>query len=336
MGFAPTTVSLPKLPVQRRHLERTILALAQSALRPLAVFAQRLWQHRVLFDVFQTCPMPNSPPSARRPSGRHPNPVVRTIALAQPLQWLGRAWHDLTRCGWVSLLHGVVAAVGGALMLLLAHQHFWLLAGAFSGFLLVAPILATSLYALSFALERGEQPRFDMVLRTWLNWRNGQLHPWTATHWRLMQFGVLLAAAGTAWVLVSAGLITLLAPVPIATPLDFITHVVLAKQGFLFELWLALGGILVAPIFASAVTTIPLLLDRNVSIKAAVATSWQVVLANPIALALWGALIMGLTLLGFATLLVGLVLVLPLLGHASWHAYRDLLDVSGVPKWEQR
>jgi uncharacterized membrane protein len=262
--------------------------------------------------------------------------MVRTVALAQPLQWLVRAWRDLTRCGWVSLAHGVAAAVGGGLMLLLAHQHFWLLAGAFSGFLLVAPILATSLYALSCALERGDKPSFDMVLRTWLNWRNGQLHAWTATHWRLMQFGVLLAAAGTAWVLVSAGLITLLAPAPIATPLDFITHVVLAKQGFLFELWLGLGGVLVAPIFASAVTTIPLLLDRDVSIKAAVATSWQVILANPFSMALWGALIMVLTLLGFATLLLGLVLILPLLGHASWHAYRDLLDVSGLPEREQR
>jgi uncharacterized membrane protein len=280
--------------------------------------------------------MPHSPPSAPGPSGHSPNAIVRTVTLAQPVQWLGRAWHDLTRCGWVSLLHGVAAALGGALMLLLAHQHFWLLAGAFSGFLLVAPILATSLYALSCALERGVKPSFDMVLKTWLNWHSGQLHPWTATHWRLMQFGVLLAAAGTAWVLVSAGLITLLAPVPIATPMDFITQVMLAKQGFLFELWLALGGILVAPIFASAVTTIPLLLDRNVTIKAAVATSWQVILANPIPMALWGALIMVLTLLGFATLLVGLVLLLPLLGHASWHAYRDLLDVSGLPEREQR
>ncbi len=280
--------------------------------------------------------MPNSPPSARGPSGHAPNALVRSIELLQPLQWLGRGWRDLRRCGWVSLLHGAVMAVVGGMLLLLAHQHFWLLAGAFSGFLLVAPILATSLYALSCALERGEQPRFELVLRTWLNWRNGQLQPWSGTHWRLMQFGLLLAAAGTAWVLLSAGLITLLAPMPITTPPDFITHVVLAQKGYLFELWLGLGGVLVAPIFASTVVTIPLLLDREVSIKVAVATSWQVILVNPIPLALWGALIMLLTLLGFASLLLGLVLVLPLLGHASWHAYRDLLDVSGLPEREQR
>jgi uncharacterized membrane protein len=84
------------------------------------------------------------------------------------------------------------------------------------------------------------------------------------------------------------------------------------------------------------VVTIPLLLDRQVSVKTAVATSWQVILANPIVMALWGGLIMVLTLLGFTFVLLGLVLVLPVLGHASWHAYRDLLDVSALPERESR
>jgi len=261
---------------------------------------------------------------------------VRSIDLAQPLTWLRRGWIDMLRSGWVSLLHGALMALFGAALLWLARGHFWLLAGAFSGFLLVAPILATSLYALSCAAERGEPASLAIVLKTWLNWRDGRFAPWSIHHWRLMQFGVLLAAAGTAWVLISAGLISVLAPQPIVTPQDFINHVVLAQEGFLFELWLALGGILVAPIFASTVTTVPLLLDRDVGIQAAVASSWQVVLGNPFAMALWGGLIMLLTLLGFASALLGLVLVVPLLGHASWHAYRDLLDVSALPAREQR
>ena len=61
-------------------------------------------------------------------------------------------------------------------------------------------------------------------------------------------------------------------------------------------------------------------------------TSWQAVLTNPVPLALWAALIMVLTLLGLGTLLLGLVVVLPLLGHASWHAYRDLVDASPLPE----
>jgi uncharacterized membrane protein len=263
-------------------------------------------------------------------------PLVRKIGIAQPFNWLARGWHDIRQCGWVSLAHGVVMAAIGGVMLLVAHDRFWLLAGAFSGFLLVAPVLATSLYALSRALEQGEPTGLGVILKTWLNWHDRQFNKWDDGYWTLVQFGVLLALAGTAWVLISATLITLMAPAPITNPMAFIEHVVLARDGFLFELWLALGGVLVAPIFASTVITIPLLLDRQISLKSAIVASWQVVLENPLPMALWGALIMSLTLLGFGLALFGLVILVPLLGHASWHAYRDLLDVSAVPRWEKR
>ena len=102
----------------------------------------------------------------------------------------------------------------------------------------------------------------------------------------------------------------------------------------LFELWLVLGGVLAAPIFASTVIAIPLLLDRRVTLMRAVLTSWQVVLSNPVAMAVWAFLIMGLTALGMASLLLGLIAVIPVLGHASWHAYRDLVDVSSLAERE--
>jgi uncharacterized membrane protein len=142
----------------------------------------------------------------------------------------------------------------------------------------------------------------------------------------------LLALAGTGWVLTSAALITLLSPVPITTPLDFIRHVVMAPDGYLFELWLGLGGLLAAPIFASSAIAIPLLLDRRVSLMQAVLASWSAVLANPLPMALWAALIMGFTLLGMGSALLGLIAVVPMLGHASWHAYRDLIDASALPE----
>jgi len=147
-----------------------------------------------------------------------------------------------------------------------------------------------------------------------------------------VRFGLLLGLAGTGWVLTSAAFITLLSPVPIQQPLDFLRHVVLARDNWLFELWLALGGLLVAPIFASSAIALPLLLDRRVSVLQAVITSWETVLRNPLPLALWAALIMGLTLLGLLTALLGLIVVMPVLGHASWHAYRELVDASAWPE----
>jgi uncharacterized membrane protein len=261
-------------------------------------------------------------------------PAVHRLDLLRPMHWLMLAWRDMALCGWISFAHGLVLALFGLVILALAHDRFWLMAGALSGFLVVAPVLATSLYALSRALERGEPANVGLVLKTWLNWQNSHFNKWGNDYWCLVQFGALLALAGTGWVVTSAALITLLAPLPIHTPIDFIRHVVLAPQGFLFELWLAVGGVLAAPIFASTVIAMPLLLDRRVTLLTAVLTSWRVVLMNPLPLAFWATLIMGFTLLGLGPLLLGLVFVVPMLGHASWHAYRDLVDVSGLPPRE--
>jgi uncharacterized membrane protein len=241
----------------------------------------------------------------------------------------------MARSGWISFAHGLAMALAGAVIVVLAHDRFWLLAGALSGFLVVAPVLATSLYALSRALEQGERADYRVVLKTWLNWQNNHFNKWGNDYWCMVQFGSLLALAATGWVLTSAALITLLAPVPIHTPLEFVHHVVLARQGFLFELWLALGGVMAAPMFASSVVAMPLLLDRRVTLMQAVLISWQTVLVNPIPMAFWAALIMGFTLLGLGSLLIGLIAVIPMLGHGSWHAYRALVDTSNIPPRDQ-
>lgn len=273
-------------------------------------------------------PSPLPPPPAR---GTLTLPVIRSIRLAQPLDWLVRGAQDMRRGGWLSLMHGVLPAVFGGLLLLLARDHFWLLAGAFSGFLVVAPVLATSLYAISRALERGEAVNLQLIVKTWTRWQYSR-YAVSGGYWGMVRFGLLLALAGTGWVLTSAALITLMAVEPVNTPLDFLRHVVLAPGHYVFELWLTMGGLLAAPIFASSVIAMPLLLDRRVDVLQAVLTSWQTVLTNPAPLALWAALIMLLTIFGLATLLLGLVVMLPLLGHASWHAYRDLVDASSLPE----
>lgn len=264
------------------------------------------------------------------PSAANPPPdlpPVREVGLMQPLAWLGLAWKDMARAGWISFAHGLLLALGGAFIMAVAHDRFWLLAGALSGFLVVAPMLATSFYALSRALERGERADWALVRRTWLGWQQNR----GADYWCLVRFGLLLAVAATGWVLTSAALITLQSPQPIHTPMDFVRHVMLAREGWLFELWLGMGSLLAAPIYASSVVAMPLLLDRRTSVRVAVLTSWQVVLANPAPMALWAALILAFTLLGTAALLIGLVFVMPMLGHASWHAYRATVDASALP-----
>lgn len=258
-------------------------------------------------------------------------PLVRTLPASAPLQWLALGWRDLCRSPWLSLAHGLAFVWGGIAITAIAWNHFWLLAGAFSGFLLIAPVLATGLYAISRALERGQEATPALILRTWLNWHKGRLHAWDANYWSMARFGILLALAATGWVMTSAALITLASPVAIRTPMEFIQHVVLAQNGWVFELWLAVGGMMAAPVFASTAITMQLLLDRQMPVFQAVVTSWQSVLDNTATMAVWAAMIMALTLLGFATALLGLVVVVPLLGHASWHAYKALVDASQWP-----
>jgi len=232
------------------------------------------------------------------------------------LEWLASGWRDLRRCPLASLAHGLVVALVGAALFAFARDRFWVLVGAFSGFLLVAPVLATGLYELSRSLERDGYAGFDTVRAIWMS---GNL--------RLMRFGLLLALAGTGWVVTSAAMITLWAPQPVDTPAAFLRHVVVGDT-WLFEAWVVMGGLLAAPVFGSSVIAMPLLLDRQTTVLGAVLTSWRVVLANPLPMAVWAGVIMLLTMIGMATALVGLVVLLPLLGHASWHAYRDLVRVA--------
>ena len=250
-------------------------------------------------------------PATQEQAQRHP-PLQ--VPILRPLSWLARGAGDLRRRPLPGLVHGGAAMLFAKLLLWRGRDRFWLLAGAFSGFLLVAPVVATGLYAVSRAIEGGQRFGLREVLALW---RSGDR--------RLVIFGSLLALAGTGWVLSSASLITRFASAPVLQPMDFVHIVVLGPDNLLFVAWLGLGSVLAAPIFASSVVAIPLLLDRRIGVLAAVLVSVRSTLLNPAALALWASLILALTLLGMATFMLGLVFVVPWLSHASWHAYRDLV-----------
>ena len=275
---------------------------------------------------------PNSPPE-QPPTERHRLnlPGVLPIDGKQPLFWLYLGLKDICHSPWLSLAHGLVVAIGGGLITWLAYDRFWLLASAVSGFLVVAPVLATSLYAMSRAIERNEAVNLQLLFKTWTQWQTLQNNE-PVSYWCLVRFGLLLALTGTGWVMTSSSLITLLAPMPIHTPMDFIRHVVLNPDSYLFELWLMLGGLMAAPVFASSVVAMPLLLDRQLNTLQAVLTSWKVVLTHPMPMVLWAFLIMALSMMGILSLFIGLIVIVPVLGHASWHAYRDLVDTHYIPE----
>lgn len=244
---------------------------------------------------------------------------VRRIPTLRPLGWLARGWKDLVHCPLPGLAHGLILALLAGLLLLAGRHRFWLLASAGSAFLLVAPILATGLYAVSRSLDKGERPTLNTAFSVWVA-RDG----------RLIVFGLLLAFAGLGWVMTSASLITGFAGGQVDTPADFLRQVVLAEEGHLFESWLGLGALLAAPVFASSVVAIPLMLDRHVGVLGAVFTSWRVVMEHPAPMALWAGLLMFLTGIGLVSMGFGLIFIVPWLAHSSWHVYRDTVDTSGL------
>jgi uncharacterized membrane protein len=261
---------------------------------------------------------PPSPP-ARTPARPTLLPV-RRVPVSRPLHWLLLGWRDVTRTPWPSLFHGLLVAAGGLAMLAVSRGHWSLASGAFSGFVLVGPILATGLYELSRLLARGEQPTIKDAITAW---RRGT-RP-------LVWLGLLLGAAGTLWVLVSAGLFALFVTTPITGPETFLRYAASTQGNVLFLLWLMLGGLGAAIVFAATVVSPPLLLGRVIDLRSALLTSIRAVGENPFAMAVWALIIMVATALSMATLMAGFVIAIPVLGHATWHAYRDLVDASSLP-----
>lgn len=244
---------------------------------------------------------------------------ARAVPTLRPLDWLRLGWRDLMRCPLPGLAHGLAVALFGAVLIAWARERFWLLSGAFTGFLLVAPVVATGLYRISRELGRQRRPNLADALKAWKP-SDGQL----------VIFGLLLALAGTGWVLTSAALITGFTDAPVRNPQEFVRNVMLSDRNHLFELWLGLGALMAAPVFASSVISMPLLVDRKIGVWTAVFTSWRVVMENPAPMAFWASLILLLTGLGMLTALAGLVFIVPWLAHASWHAYKDLVEASAI------
>lgn len=236
--------------------------------------------------------------------------------MSAPLGWLGKGWRDMWRQPAASLFYGVAIAVAGAAILGVTATLAYLFAAAITGFLLVAPMLAAGLYELSRRYLAGEPATLADSMVAWK--RNPSA---------LVGFGLLSMLAGTAWQVLSVVIVALFYKGGAMLPAAMIVEVLLNPSHYLlFTIYMGAGGLLAAIVFALSVVSMPMLVDRRCDLLCALMTSINAVAENPLPLALWAVIIMLLTVFGFATALVGLVLVMPWLGHASFHAYKDLVE----------
>ena len=243
-------------------------------------------------------------------------PAIRRVAWDRPFFWLMAGLDDLKANPLPSIAYGLLFALGGDLIILATLRYPHLVTVAISGFFLIAPLLAAGLYELSRKNAAGQKLLFIDSLRCYR--RNGQ---------SMAMFGLLIALAIVFWERFSAIAFALLGPSSSGDTSIFLSRIVLSGEHDAFFLtWLVLGGLLALLIFAVSVISVPMMLDQDSDFVTAMATSLQACLDNPGPLLLWAAIIVALTLIGFATLLFGLILIMPILGHASWHAYRELVE----------
>lgn len=248
-----------------------------------------------------------------RSPGGSPFPEARVAAPGAPWRWLVLGFADMRAAPGASLFYGVVFALMGAALMLAVGSAAVELA-LVTGFLLVAPFLSVGVYDLSRRRQQGEQPMLAPTLTAW-----------KANAPALGFYALILALLLAVWIRVSVVVVALF--FSSGAPLE---HGVLAELASSLDGWIfmgayaAAGAVFALLVFATSVVSIPMLLDRaEMDTITAMIASYTVLRRNFATMLLWAAIIVGLMAVGFFTYFIGLAVVAPLIGHATWHAYRD-------------
>jgi uncharacterized membrane protein len=243
-------------------------------------------------------------------------PQVRQVPLGAPIEWLRLGARDLQRSLQPSLGVGAAVALAGWLLVAASWKVSYLAPALMGGFLYVAPFAAIFIYGYSRQLELGQGIDPAEARRAW-----------RANAQSIALFGLMLAVVLILWERTAA---IIFAAFYRGEPLhvsNLLTSLVLsgAHVPLLIALGVA-GAVIAAVVFALSVVTAPLLLDRPVDVITAAITSVQCCLRNPLTMLLWAILIAGITWIGLVTFMLGLVVAFPWIAHASWHAYRGLVE----------
>jgi uncharacterized membrane protein len=246
----------------------------------------------------------------------HPTELypIRDVPLSRPFVWLSKAWEDLWHHRAASLAYGILVSSLGALMLAYAGHPFFL-AAISSGFLLVGPIMTAGLCELSRCRDHGEPANFQTSLLALSKNRTN-----------LLRFAEVLLVLGIAWFGLSG--IILQSMLGAAGPsLESTVWGDVMRQLSQAQLmaYIVAGGTLAVLVFALSVVTVPMIIDRHVNAGTAMRTSLRVTLRDLPALLVWAVIIVALVAVGFATSLLAMIFIFPLLGHATWHAYHELI-----------
>jgi uncharacterized membrane protein len=252
-------------------------------------------------------------------------PTVRQIAIADVFDALRRGlddfWDKPSHYVFLCLIYPVVGVIlitwssgGNALQLIYPLA---------TGFALLGPLAAIGLYEIS----RRRELNLDTSWTHALEVRNSPAIP------AIVAVGVLLLGLFVAWLLTAQALFNWLYGADVPTSITaFVADVLSTERGWTLIIVGNLVGFLFAVVVLSTVLTFPLLLDRDVGAAAALQTSAQAMVTNPIPILLWGLIVAVALFLGSLPFFVGLAIVIPVLGHATWHLYRKVVETSPAKK----
>ncbi|MFP5430617.1 MAG: DUF2189 domain-containing protein [Gammaproteobacteria bacterium] len=242
--------------------------------------------------------------------------TIRKVGLLRPFHWLKVGWQDFMTHPGPSLMYGILVTVAGWAIVTLAAPHAELFSTVISGFVLVAPLIAAGIYELTRQRDAGEPASFLNSIKSLKR-----------TKGSIADFGIVLILAGILWERAAAVMFALSYGGDMGNAQDFVKEVFLSgKYWTVVIAWLVSGMLLASFIFCITVIGMPMVVDRNADIVTAMITSVRTVFANLPAMMVWAGLIVLLTGLGMATALLGLIVIMPLLGHATWSAYKDLVQ----------
>jgi uncharacterized membrane protein len=249
----------------------------------------------------------------------HALPIIRKIGMADLKDALAKGVEDFravpTHAIFLSIIYPVAALVLAQLTLNnLLHLFFPLAAG----FALIGPVAALGLYELSRRRELGLD----------LSWTQAFGVRHSASIGGILALGVLLAVIFLVWVAVSEAIyVANFGYAPPESILNFLHQVFTTPEGWnLIVVGNGVGFLFAVLVLMTYVVSFPLLLDRDVGAVAAILTSVRVVLRNPVTMAMWGLIVAGLLLIGSLPLFIGLAVVMPVLGHSTWHLYRKVVE----------
>ena len=245
-----------------------------------------------------------------------PTPYVHRVPIDRPWTWLAQGWADMRKAPGTSLTYGVVFSLLSFIILgvLWLTDMTYLVLPLSAGFILMGPILAVGLYETSRRLANNEPVGLGYALKA-LQRNTSQI--------ALM--GIALMLFLLAWIRIATLIFALFFSHTPPGLDNFVAEVFFSAESIPFLLTgIITGGILAALVFAISAVAIPMLLDRaDINVAVAIVTSLNAVRLNILPMTVWAALIVLFTAAGLVTLYLGLIVALPLIGHATWHAYHD-------------